>query len=149
MSRVIKFRAWEPDEEAVGGGTMWEVRNLEWDAGGVADAYLGLHTAERGTFNLMQFTGLTDKNGKEIYEGDILDIPTYETTPITDEGQGPQEDYSQLVPVSFARAAFGLWMKRDDLFENRFYNLHEMNEVIDFGEVEIIGNIYENSDLLV
>ena len=68
--REIKFRAWDNNE-------MLEVRSLEFvpshksfngKPGYNINIHLGI-TQE----NLMQFTGLKDKDGKEIYEGDILE----------------------------------------------------------------------------
>lgn len=57
MSREIKFRAWNKD-----GYMHWSSRSGEtgfWDIAGVFDAVI-----------IEQFTGLRDKNGIEIYEGD-------------------------------------------------------------------------------
>lgn len=61
-NRPIKFRAFNKDI-----GKMWEVKRLDFGTAGVTmDGYGDL-------FPLMQFTGLTDKNGKEIYEGDVYE----------------------------------------------------------------------------
>lgn len=113
--RTIKFRAWD-------GETMWEVREIEWNAGGIASMYLGLHSQKMiDTVKLMQFTGLLDKNGKDIYEGDIL------------ERYGVAEPIAVywMAPAFVAKGASGIGSWYFDNAE----------------EVQIIGNIYENPDL--
>lgn len=67
-----------------------------------------------------QYTGLRDKNNKEIYEGDIVKY-FYDTPSV----------------VEFVQGAFKL--KRDCCFDTFSYLE---------GEVEVIGNIYENPELL-
>jgi len=76
---------------------------------------------------IMQYTGLKDKNGKEIYEGDILNHKT---------------DNNMVVVFNDKFASFGLtkigWM-----------HIHFFGEAIsDSEECEVMGNIYENPELL-
>lgn len=73
---------------------------------------------------LMQFTGLLDKNGKEIYEGDIIKIRDIAVEVYWDEGTAA---FRLTFPESPGRLYLGHYDK----------NL-----------VEIIGNIYENPELL-
>jgi uncharacterized phage protein (TIGR01671 family) len=73
-----------------------------------------------------EFTGLTDKNGKEIYEGDIFpyrNIVTY----LADDKEG------------YGMAA-GWYAQRD--------NFESWSELEGGGEEEVIGNIYDNPELL-
>lgn len=72
---------------------------------------------------LMEYTGLKDKNGKEIYEGDILAL-----------------DGDVVAPVTFMDGAFQLIA---DSSQGRSPFIQERAK-----RYEIIGNIYENPDLL-
>lgn len=73
-------------------------------------------------FELMQYTGLKDKNGKEIYEGDIISRGKYNFEVVWNERKG--------------------WYGIDD-FDN---GLTVLAQHLDY--VEVIGNIYENLELL-
>ena len=83
-------------------------------------------------FELMQFTGLKDKNGVEIYEGDIIkhDDPNWGYG-----GKYDKENDSYLYhDITFEDGCFCL---RDNL------ELHIHNKMS-----EVIGNIYENPELI-
>ena len=90
------------------------------------DDSCGFPAENRGDLdNLMQFTGLLDKNGKEIYEGDV--VRCRDTYCEVQEFTGV---------VDFADASFRI---RDDAFTHYRWQDYE---------VEVIGNIYENPELL-
>ena len=80
-----------------------------------------------GEVELMQYTGLKDKNGTEIYEGDILKVKMY---------SGEYENYKVE------------WDKKYAEFEA--YNKDKSNFIIArvWSEYEIIGNIFENPELM-
>ena len=76
--------------------------------------------------DLMQYTGLKDKNGKEIYDGDVVELET--------------ENSTQRWEVCFYDGSFGF--ARDDHFITFGYVNHGSDGI------EVIGNIYENPNLL-
>ena len=83
-------------------------------------------TAYPDEIELMQSTGLKDKNGKEIFEGDIL------------YGYAG-EDFWEIVEFDTEE---GKWIRKD-IWYNSKLGLSENNEFM-----EIVGNIYENPELL-
>jgi uncharacterized phage protein (TIGR01671 family) len=119
MKREIKFRKWHKELTDM---TFWDgskgSNNLFW------------HTLTESPemYVLMQFTGLHDENGKEIYEGDIIG-----------HKEKDNEDNIYICEFSIENAAFLFCSPFDGevLEQNNFVN-----------DLEIIGNIYENPDLL-
>lgn len=94
-------------------------------------------------FTLMQFIGLQDKNGKDIYEGDII----------------KRKDSDKIGVIQFARGVFGInWDYKEnsnpEWNNGRMYGswgaLHNLRSVDDdiLQKFEIIGNIYENPELM-
>lgn len=81
---------------------------------------------------LCQFTGLTDKNGRKIWENDIIKTSQYGV----DNGDGRNFAGFDIFSISFSECSFCLMNKwrRFNLRPNR--------------DMEAIGNIFDNSDLL-
>ena len=135
-NRVIKFRAWD-------GERMWD-ESLEICP--ADDAYgmtLGQATNpdNYGMKVLMQFTGLLDKNGKEIYEGDIVIYETLHGFSCDEEDWRSQgTKVSSPSVVEFEDGEF--WPREyaqlvdDGYYSHRWFNF------------EVIGNIYENPELI-
>ena len=111
MNRDIKFRAWDEVSEKM----------LNWNEFLDTNMKNTFIAPESTGLILMQYTGLHDKNGKEIYEGDIV---KYE---------------NMTGKIMFFNGSFIL----SDLEETEEWELGVINE-----DIEVIGNIYENSKLL-
>ena len=83
---------------------------------------------------IMQYTGLKDKNGKEIWEGDIVRYKVFE--------RFHEQDSKRVSQVAWLNDKAGFFpMSEHTVVEDGFYNY----EIEDF---EVIGNIYENKELL-
>lgn len=156
--RTIKFKAWD-----VQGKEMYYGKNTDailtynnGEFGLQVDTHYPDHKLWNGEdheipvfdsieeFNVMQFTGLLDKNGKEIYEGDILKfLPHY---PHDFQERYPWKKHGLIGNgVSWKDG----WLYADTTFADRKEEqlLVGKDGVVD--EWEVIGNIYENKDLLV
>ena len=124
---IPNFRAWLKKEKE-----MIDVDEIHFDNGKldfIGDAITFMRTVDE--IELMQSTGLKDKNGKEIFEGDILAV----------------EADDEVVNVNV------LWDKKHALFifKSKKYNEEELlAELVEDNAclIEIIGNIYENLELL-
>lgn len=146
MNREIKFRAWDRK-----GKKLYPFITIyAQDFGHVQVSESGEDKVlERGEYDLMQFTGLKDKNRKEIYEGDLVKIG-YEDA---------------ILPVEFRAGMFGVEIMEPSTNEDgteyfeRFVGLsdeivqikYEPDEKFGVKEalaIEVIGNIYENLELL-
>jgi len=129
--REIKFRAWDRKDE-------------EW-------VYVTLTTGEaeyefEGSFNWhdlepwQQFTGLTDKNGKEIYEGDFIEIDGGKEQAAKDTAWSSQ--YRAAVEWEEGGARYCL----DRTIRGIDCGGHDLSFLVP--KLSIIGNVYETPELL-
>lgn len=121
MNRIIKFRLWDKEQKEM--RTMqpnWSFSNLN------APEYIAL-----------QFTGLKDKNGKEIYEGDIVQYRW-------------NDPYAHIGKIFWYED--GYWkIKWNNINTGKIGGSEDVLEdllAVFVGCLEIIGNIYENPELL-
>lgn len=133
MNREIKFRAWLKEEnKMVNVETIdFSEKSIQYlEKNEIIDAYL-LRTTFLEDIELMQYTGINDKNGVEIYEGDILKYKfLYDR----------RFKHVSLVKFMEIEASFGI----KDIYGNEIplYRITANNYF------EVIGNIYENKNLL-
>jgi uncharacterized phage protein (TIGR01671 family) len=122
--REIKFRAWNKEHGEMCYSmktTLFEKR--EFYPFGIEVGFS--HYPQEG-WELMQYTGLKDKNGKEIYEGDIVRDSTMTYLGIIAWNTG---DCSFDVKSTKTGMHYGIGISRQN-------------------DLEIVGNIYENPELL-
>ncbi len=129
--REIRFRAWDIERKGYIQGFNMVNYHGYFNKGLKKSIYRYDTKWDEEEYILEQYTGLKDKNGKEIYEGDLLQLITF-------EGGGGISAFS----VEFENGCFGINTNGEYLAELKYY--------IDmpFISAEIIGNIHENPELL-
>lgn len=130
--RETKFRAWLKEEEK-----MVNVETMDFTDKTIRclkkNEFINAYLLRRVSFDdieLMQYTGLNDKNGTEIYERDIVLVKP-----------GGTSTWYKTV-VKFKEGAFIA-----SLIDGEDY-IYIFNRGFDSNDFEIIGNIYENKNLL-
>jgi len=119
----VRFRAWDKKNKK-----MVNVRQINWNDRGEIEYING---DEASNFVLMQYTGLKDKNGREIYEGDIVKWQSvYVGVYVTEVGV-----------VDFQHGCFGIKYKSHN-GTNVFWSFTGKEDL------EVIGNIYESPELI-
>lgn len=128
--RIIRFRAWEIDTKKM---LSWEELD-KLDKEGILHLFDVLSEPHNYGVIPLQFTGIKDKNGKEIYQGDIVKICGADCPE-------DAEDEKHIMVVKWDKqggyiSEYNCGFEFDPLIGNEDL------------EMEIIGNIYENPDLL-
>lgn len=125
--RTIKFRAWDKENKSMRTSKHWSIM---FD-GSIHPPSNKMQEWFPDQFVLMQYTGLKDKNGKEIYEGDI--VRSYGTS-ATRKHKNGDKLFDHVV----------------EFFDGGFEPFTECTCTASWSihEYEIIGNIYEHPELL-
>lgn len=124
---LLRFRAWDKEFKE-----MVQVDALVFDEQIIKATYKNGNVVKEDIKNyvLMQSTGLRDKNGKEIFEGDILKVTNLSS-------------WLEVVSFNNNKAMFVSKEIKREIEESPLYDLFNT----DIFEVEIIGNIYTNPEL--
>lgn len=126
---ISKFRAWTEEGKVM----YYDVYPFKYDTLLLSYDEIAFDEVPASDFILMQSTGLKDKNGKEIYEGDTVkfsdcDDDVYVTPVVWDNNYACfGVSFSGKYPISF------------DYLEEFYTELKD---------IEVIGNIYDNQGLL-
>lgn len=146
--RIIKFRAWNGKKMLHNVGfhpfiiqALWRDPDNQMKEG---DEGAYLISPQFTQYHLMQFTGLHDKNGKEIFEGDILKVHRFIQVLGENLGVSEGEEENIMTVEYLADNICFLFKKVIDEFTDL---LLEPYECSDEG-IEVIGNVFQNPELL-
>ena len=119
MNREIKFR-------------VWDVKQNRWlDNESIEKLHYNYNYSEENLI-FQQYIGMNDKNGKDIYEGDIV---RYKVKYYFDK------EYNRIDIVNFIMGEFTPIPKNHIVEDDDFYSVY-------ISDYEVIGNIYENPELI-
>lgn len=121
--RVPKFRAWTEEGEVM----YYDVYPFEDDTLLLSYDEIGFDEVPASDFILMQSTGLKDKNGNEIFEGDIVVVEEYHNS----------SNYGRI-----------FYSKKKACYRVEFKNLVNNFDLADVTVKFVAGNVYENLELL-
>lgn len=159
MNREIKFKG-----QPTGKGGVWMVGIGAYKIHTVEHLVLNAKGDNVEVVHLCQYTGLKDKNGKEIFEGDILRVSEYENILMSELNDEPNRfdvftldeikgdlRLSYTSPVIWEEGTFcistnGDWLHHNDMFlAVLFGDMKRSSPIFDF---DVIGNIHDNPELI-
>jgi uncharacterized phage protein (TIGR01671 family) len=155
MKRIIKFRVWnglKMEHNVMAGflGAFYVQGIDEKDSASMSQ----FNTKYHETTPLMQFTGLVDKKGIDVYEGDIIKWKTTRFHTKEQELKGVAMPKFFVSPVLWADGEFLVNESNEVYVDVNGYDTplccffsDSMDNKFDF-KAEVIGNIYENPELI-
>ncbi len=151
MNREIKFRAWHNTEKVMlypplptdsmtsirlnsPNGPHWEYDGISYCAQMMWDGRMYIEGKYQDV-TWMQYTGLKDSNGVEIFEGDIILDEWAQDDPFSNTPDVPRYEH-KIFEVKYIEGCFNL--KKDPIKHRCSFNFKR----------KVVGNIFENKDLL-
>jgi uncharacterized phage protein (TIGR01671 family) len=144
--REIKFRAWDEEEERfIYSDQSYEDHWFEFNNGplkafGLEETYGTIHEPpgqqSRELHEPQMFTGLLDKNGKEIWEGDVVEYVAH-----------PKYLMPSFISPVLWNSERACFCYHDRNVESPFALTDELKTDV-LGHMEVIGNVWEDSELL-
>lgn len=123
-NRIIKFRIWSP-----GGKKMFVPKFTYPDVDKTCD------------WVMMEFTGLLDKNSREIYEGDIVKFHYFGF-------DGNETDNLGIGHVNYSNCCGYFYIEFLNLYKEKVHLLFTETSHFEEPCIEVVGNIFENLELL-
>lgn len=146
--REIKFRAWLKEKKIMGEVLGIDILHKEiFFSNEDVDCY---EHVDFKNIELMQYTGLYDKNGEDIYEGDVVKLVHTGIEISADR----LEDLKRFVGIiKYENGIFKIVRTEKSLIESKYFEMEQkkVSEIFIYSklyDLEVIGNIYENPELL-
>ena len=150
--REIKFRAWHKEKKEI--VNVEEIDFMNKVINYIDNDYENNRQEIRGAYfediELMQYTGLKDMREKEIYEGDVVKL-IHTGIEIS---ANRLEDLKRFVGIiKYENGIFKIVRTEKSLIESKYFEIEQkkVSEIFIYSklyDLEVVGNIYENPELL-